>query len=102
MAAGIIARQTSSCSKLPRTFCRDTEDQGFEDMGDEEALRVNFVPDSSRKKNVDSEFERRKSFVLNMLQGKSGTSSVIDFNYDTEVMPDLFCQALLDLSVFVK
>ena len=62
-------------------------DQGFEDMGEEDdgrEDRFERFPDEPLT-NPDSSYGRRKSFALNMLAGKAGTSAVVDYNFDDEV-----------------
>ena len=48
--------------------------------------RFEFEPEQRAQAQVDSEYERRRLYVLNMLQGKSGSSAVVDFSYDHQVL----------------
>ncbi len=40
---------------------------------------------NKRRHNPDSNYEKRRSFTMNLLQGKSGMSTVIDYSYDEQV-----------------
>ena len=42
------------------------------------------------KKHHNLAYEQRRTFVLNMVQGKSGNSTLIDYTYDEEVR-DHYC-----------
>ena len=37
------------------------------------------------KRHHNLAYEQRRTFVLNMVQGKSGNSTLIDYTYDEEV-----------------
>ncbi len=67
-------------SNLFFSATRENIDDGFEDMLDEEDLEVK--PDEYH----NLAYAQRKTFVLNMVQGKSGNSTLIDYSFDEEVL----------------
>jgi hypothetical protein len=69
-------------------------DDGFEDMTDDEDKGGRFELEDAydkRRKSPDSNYEKRRSFTKNLLQGKSGMSMIVDYTYDEQVS-DSRCQ----------
>lgn len=86
--------KTATPTPTPSTY---DGDDGFEDMEEEKTISQEDL----EKSNMEMpEAQKRRLYVLQILQSKSGSATVVDYSYDVE--KDLWCQLTLSFSVSQK